>query len=387
MKTPIFALAIAAFLFSAPAWAQGDEHAKHHEAAAVTTAGNEIKDLQDGYAALQAAVNEKAFDKIHEIVESMEPALKSIGEAHNSDAGITGTTTQLGKVLKALHKSGDAKDSETSASELKKLDGGIKLLISRLPEASPAAHEQHSNNDLKGDGVISFTVSSAAPLTANKENILTSMLTDKNGQPMTLDKLKEVHTQKVHLLIADETLTDYHHLHPVAGKNAGEYVSSFTPKKDTSYKVWADITPIGGSQQFVSARIEGKEPCSSACVKKVVSAESKEAGLSAKLTFEAQLVAGKAVMGALMIEDEKGNPVKDLQPVMGAFAHIVGFYDDFDSVAHIHPMGEEPPKAEQRGGPELKFHFEPARKGFVKLFAQVRRDGKDIFIPFGAEIE
>lgn len=385
MKTKIYAIALSAMLVSTPVWAHGDEHAEHHEIAAPVT-GGEIKTLEDGIAALQAAVNERAFDKIHEVVETMEPALKSIAEAHKDEAGITGTTTQLGKVLTALHTSGDAKDSAATAAELKKLDGGIKLLKSRLSEAEPK-HEQHSDNGSKAGGDISLQITSAAPLIPEKDYNLVVKLDDSNGQPLTLDKLKEVHTQKVHLLVADETLGDYHHLHPVAGKNDGEYVASFVPEKATSYKVWADITPVDGSQKFVSALIKGNEPCSADCVQKDLALSSKEAGLAANLSFEGKLSAGKAVMGSLAIADEKGNPVKDLQPVMGAFAHIVGFYEDFNSVAHIHPMGEEPTKADQRGGPELKFHFEPERKGFVKLFAQVRRGDKDIFIPFGIEIE
>ena len=385
MKTKIYAIALAAILVSSPVWAQGEEHAAHHEAI-VPAAGGEVKVLEDGFAALQTAINHKSFDKIHETVETMEPALKSITEAHKNEAGITGTIAQLGKVLTALHTSGDAKDSEATAAELKKLDGGIKLLKSRLPAAEPK-HEQHSDNGSKAGSDISLQIASAAPLIPEKEYTLVVKLADSNGQPLTLDKLKEVHTQKVHLLVADETLGDYHHLHPVAGKNDGEYVANFVPKKATSYKVWADITPADGSQKFVSALIKGNQACTAACVQKDLTLSSKEAGLAANLSFEGKLVAGKAVMGSLTIADEKGNPVKDLQPVMGAFAHIVGFYEDFNSVAHIHPMGEEPTNSDQRGGPELNFHFEPVHKGFVKLFAQVRRGDKDIFIPFGIEIE
>lgn len=384
MKTQIYAIALAAMLVSTPVWAHGDEHASHHETAA-PAAGSEIKTLEDGLAALQAAVKEKAFDKIHEVVETMEPALKAIDEAHKDEAGITGTTAQLGKALNALHTSGDAKDAEATAAALKKLDGGIKLLKSRL-SGTESKHDQHSDNGGEAGSKISLQIGSAAPLVADKENSLAVMLADSNGQPITLDKLKEVHTQKVHLLVADETLGDYHHLHP-AVKSDGEYVASFVPKKTTSYKVWADITPVDGSQKFVSALVKGKEPCAAPCVQKDLADSAKEAGLMGNLSFEGKLTAGKAVMGSLTIKDENGNPVKDLQPVMGAFAHIVGFYEDFNSVAHIHPMGEEPTKAEQRGGPELKFHFEPERKGFVKLYAQVKRDDKDIFIPFGIEVE
>lgn len=92
-------------------------------------------------------------------------------------------------------------------------------------------------------------------------------------------------------------------------------------------------------------------------------------------------------MGMVRVGDAEGKPITNLEPVMGAFAHIVGFYDDFATVAHIHPMGKEPASETDRGGPDLSFHLEPVRSGFVKLYVQVRRAGKDIFIPLGIMVE
>ena len=39
-------------------------------------------------------------------------------------------------------------------------------------------------------------------------------LTSLRGEPITPDQLREVHTRKIHLLIIDGSLTDYHHEHP-----------------------------------------------------------------------------------------------------------------------------------------------------------------------------
>ena len=61
--------------------------------------------------------------------------------------------------------------------------------------------------------------------------------------------------------------------------------------------------------------------------------------------------------------------------------------DDFRTVTHVHPMGKEPTNAGDRGGPELMFHLEPSKPGFVKLFAQVKVGGKEIFVPFGVMVK
>ena len=82
-----------------------------------------------------------------------------------------------------------------------------------------------------------------------------------------------------------------------------------------------------------------------------------------------------------------GKPVDFLEPVMGAFAHMVGFYEDYETIAHIHPMEKEPTENTERGGPILRFHIEPEQSGHLKLFAQVQINGKQVYAPFSISVE
>jgi len=72
---------------------------------------------------------------------------------------------------------------------------------------------------------------------------------------------------------------------------------------------------------------------------------------------------------------------------MGAYSHIVGFSEDFETIAHIHPMGVEPTKPTDRGAGELEFHLLPAKPGLMRLYAQIRVNGQDKFAPFTLEIQ
>ena len=247
--------------------------------------------------------------------------------------------------------------------------------------------ELNNMSDRKvSDDLLQASVVDIKTLNAGKSNTLVLKLIDGKGNPVSLEQLKEVHTKKIHLLVADETLTDYQHLHPDPGTQPGTYLASFVPKNSTSYKAWLDVTPVSGGQQFIPVTLKGEKACSSPCVEKALASEGTSDGLTASITFEKPLETGAAEMGMLFIKDKNGKPVTNLEPVMGAFAHIVGFYEDFETVAHIHPMGPEPKSDGERGGPELQFHIEPAKKGFIKLYAQVRREGKDIYVPFGMNI-
>lgn len=220
----------------------------------------------------------------------------------------------------------------------------------------------------------------------NKTRVTIKLM--KDGKPLTLDDLKKVHMKKLHVLVIDDTLEDYFHVHPQKLSEAGTYEFEFRPKMKGTYRMWADITPVStDTQEFVMADVidaKGSKPE----INKTVSLTSTVKDYTFKLSFDTPtLTSGKAAMGKITVTDKDGKPVTDLQPVMGAYSHIVGFSDDFSTIAHMHPMGAEPKVKTDRGGPDLSFHMEPAKAGFTKIFAQVKINGKNIYAPFGVTVQ
>ena len=60
---------------------------------------------------------------------------------------------------------------------------------------------------------------------------VTARLTKLEGTPIrAVDDLLVMHTERIHLLIVDRSLLDYHHEHPVATDTPGEYAFTFTPR-------------------------------------------------------------------------------------------------------------------------------------------------------------
>lgn len=218
----------------------------------------------------------------------------------------------------------------------------------------------------------------------HKEAIYTVKLTDiKTGKLITDADLKTVHTKKLHLLVVDPSLTEYHHLHPVYGKN-GEWTVYFLPEKTSKFRVWADITPVKGNHEYMmtdigTANQEYK-------IDKTVNTTATNGEYKFDLSLDGKLKAGVATMAKIKVS-KNGKPFNQLEPVMGAYAHVVGFVEDYKSIMHIHPMGKEPETADERGGDVLEFHIETEKAGFVKLFAQFKIDGKDVFVPFGVMVK
>jgi len=110
-------------------------------------------------------------------------------------------------------------------------------------------------------------------------------------------------------------------------------------------------------------------------------------GIQAKIVTDRPMLAGKASMVRASLSDVSGRPIRDLEPVMGAYAHLVGFSADGNSIIHCHPLGEEPSDKQARGGPDLLFHVEPQQSGPTQFYLQLKRNGEDVYLPFGALIQ
>lgn len=246
--------------------------------------------------------------------------------------------------------------------------------------------EAHEHGDVAK--TLAVKVMPQGELSVGKTTKMLMQITGaKDGKPVSPDAISVVHTQRVHLLIIDPTLSDYHHIHPTPTDKAGEWAFDFTPKKNSSYRIWTDVTPAAtGKQEYIKTDI-GKSSITSHEMDKTLISKSEAGGYQFALSFDEPLVAKKPVMGKVVVTSKEGKPASNLQPVMGAFAHIVGFGEDGNTILHIHPMGKEPTSESERGGPELQFHIEPEKAGFVKLFVQTRIDGKDLFAPLGVMVK
>ncbi len=211
-------------------------------------------------------------------------------------------------------------------------------------------------------------------------------LSQPDGSPLFPSDLILSHTEKIHLLIIDSALADYHHEHPRFTATPGEYSFSFTPRKAGSYLVWAELRrqPIGLQEYATTAFPDA--PSDEPLADRTVTNRATLDGLIYDVTFMTeQLRAGIPSTGRLRVTDASGKPFTRLEPFMDSFVHLVGFNADRRNVLHIHPKGSaENPSA--RGGPDFEFQLYSLHPGFVRLFAQVRIEGAMKAVPFGVEI-
>jgi hypothetical protein len=225
-----------------------------------------------------------------------------------------------------------------------------------------------------------------APLTMGQEAQGTLRLSTRGGEPVELKDLREVHTRKIHLLIIDGSLSDYHHEHPDPTEIPGEYRFTFTPRKPGSYRAWADVQPLlTGFQEYAMADLPSPQAASEA-IQTTVSTSAALEGLHYTLSASDPIKAGKAARVRLRVTASGGRPFGGLEPLMGAFAHLVAFREDGRSVLHMHPLQTRALKQEERGGPDLEFQIYADKPGFYRLFLQVQIMNASKFVPLGIEV-
>lgn len=260
---------------------------------------------------------------------------------------------------------------------------GVKLLPRRIPYSFIYAKP--------GEPTIRLTAGVSSPIEAGRRIEVKIRMAKPDRSPLLLKDLLETHTERVHLLVEEPGLGDYHHEHPVPTTTPGEYAFVFTPRKTAPYRIWADLVPIATGVQempFVDLPSSGKPV-------PITGAESRYTSMAGGYQFELTFggsdkrlpMAQQTRTMAVTVKDTHGDPVTNLEPVMNAFAHLVGFYSDYQTVVHLHPTGGDILNPNFRGGPSLGFLLFPPKSGFVRLYCQVRIDGKMLFAPFNLNVE
>ena len=214
-------------------------------------------------------------------------------------------------------------------------------------QAEQAGHHGHQAHSAHGDpGAATKThawrleVKPARPLVKGESTELSVSLRDAGGQPVTSAELARVHEENLHLLIVDDTLSDYHHLHPLEA-SPGTFVVTFTPRAGGRYFVYADVTDQArATQRYLRAEIRAKGPLPTA--EHSIQHEVVVEGYRFELSVPQGISVAEGGHAVVHVARPDGEPTRSLEPVMGAFAHGVGFSRDLESVLHVHPHGPEP---------------------------------------------
>lgn len=191
-----------------------------------------------------------------------------------------------------------------------------------------------------------------------------------------------VHERPFHLFIVGRDLEHFAHVHPeAAGEGTFELRDPIPPGE---YMLIADFLPHGGTSQTLQRAIvtPGYEGPLMPPAPRLSAGPAARVVHGLRIALETEdLVARKQVTLRFTVRDEAtGRPVTDLEPYLGAPAHLLIVNADLTGALHGHPIETG------TGGPTVTFEPLIPVAGSYKVWVQVQRGGRVVTAPFVLDV-
>jgi hypothetical protein len=170
----------------------------------------------------------------------------------------------------------------------------------------------------------------------------------------------------LHLIVVRKDLTAYQHLHPRLDPDGTWSVELRTPRAG-DYRAIADFV-IDGRKYVVGTTLHVPGAADDSPLP-APALHARTDGYDVELQRPARLEAGEEDQLTFRITRD-GRPVRDLQPYLGAYGHLVALHAPELAYSHVHPDGED------RAQGAITFATELHERGAYRLFMQFRADGR-----------
>ncbi|MBF6452524.1 hypothetical protein [Nocardia cyriacigeorgica] len=258
---------------------------------------------------------------------------------------------------------------------------GIGALVGDQTEPTPAGQPTAPAGHALGltEHVAGYTLSEiSAPETPGRAGTLRFHITGPDGAPVT--EFTTQHDKKLHLIVSRSDTTEYRHAHPDMAAD-GTWSIDWTWDAPGSYRVFADFVPAAGDSpgDLVLGR--------AVTVAGTVQLQPLPPP-SATATVDGYTVTRAGALttagGELHFDIARdGVPVTDLDPYLGAYAHLVALRTEDLAYLHVHPQGEvgtAPP------GPQVSFHAQAPSAGAYRLYLDFSHGGSVHTAEFTVEV-
>lgn len=208
----------------------------------------------------------------------------------------------------------------------------------------------------------------------------------KDGSGKIVKDFDIVHTKPMHLVVVSDDLSYFDHIHPQPDGDGNYSVEESFPFGGT-FRTYLDYTPTGGGNQIGRADVTVSGPPHTAIPLQVDKKLDKQFGnIRVKMSADKPFMTDTATLVVFEVSDPKtGQPITDLEPYLGAWAHLVIISQDNKQFLHAHPLEMAPtladgitPDPNSRGGPKVTTRLVFPQPGLYKVWAQFQRKGQVI---------
>lgn len=222
--------------------------------------------------------------------------------------------------------------------------------------------------------------------TANAATQLAITVTEQAAGD-TIKEFELVHEKPMHLIIVRDDLSYFEHLH-LKPQN-GVFTTSYSFPSPGAYKLWVDVKPKGGRQFLTAFRLHVEGQPLHKRIPLAVDNQFTKAVMNGQyrvsLALPSELGIHHGANLKFSISDVNGNPITDLQPMLGAKAHAIIISEGVRDFLHVHP--EEEVSSNWRGGPDATFHAKFPKAGLYKTWVQFQHHDKTITADFVVSVK
>lgn len=256
---------------------------------------------------------------------------------------------------------------------------GIGALVGDQTEPAPDQQTTAPADQAPGlvDQANGYTLSEiSAPAAPGQPGTLRFHITGPDGAPVT--DFSTQHDKKLHLIVVRSDTTEYRHAHPELAAD-GTWSIDWTWNAPGTYRVFADFVPAGGPGNLVLSRTV---PVAGTVELQPLPPPSRTAnvdGYTVTRTGELSTAGGELRFDIT----RDGVPVTDLEPYLGAYAHLVALRSEDLAYLHVHPQGEVGTSAP---GPQVSFHAQAPSAGAYRLYLDFSHGGAVHTAEFTVEV-
>jgi hypothetical protein len=239
--------------------------------------------------------------------------------------------------------------------------------------------QQHNQNSAYN---VNLKFEPQIPTAGKKTAISINITEQKTGN--IIQNFEIIHDKLMHLIIiSEEDLYYFEHIHPALDTYRSMFFINHTFPESGNYKIWIDFKPAGGIQTLVTFKLNViGHP-----VHKPLPIENNrqytktiDGKYQITLRVAKEIKANDDVDITFSIANIKGNPITDLEPLMGAGGHTVIISSNAQEFLHVHPVEEVP--ANWKGGPDIQFKANFPLAGLYKVWGQFQHEHKTITADF-----
>jgi hypothetical protein len=249
-----------------------------------------------------------------------------------------------------------------------------------------------------GDKSLHYSVSYVSPDSvepAQQVQIRFKVTNASNGDPVMFYSI--INEKPIHLVVVDDSLTYFHHIHPT--QKDSEFVINTSFPHNGLYRLYITFQPAGAlEQQFAFTQSVGKNPSVTHHAGTQIDTQTRTkifGDYEVTLNTSDTLMADKMSVGQQKIiftlkEATSQKPVTNLKSYLGSFGHLVLINTEDYSYIHVHPDNILPLNAESFGGPIVSFIplglQAPIKPGVYRAFAEFNPNNKLIQTDFALEV-